>query len=105
MNFFSPGTKNSAHAESVYQSLAKSHGAIETDRRTFALSWSHNGMKMTCKVGEPLPSYYQAGNEPVLFILDCGNLYKIFTPCRGFLGGEAVLAGKGYDTHAEYFTV
>lgn len=63
-----------------------------------------NGMNMHCEVGKPLPAYYRTGQEPVLAIFDCGNLYKICTPNRGGLKGEPVLAGKNDYSSAVYFS-
>ncbi len=103
MQFFVPAAESPEQAERVYDAIAKFNGASVTNKRIFALSWRHNGKDMSCKVGEPLPSYYQTGAEPVLAILDCGALYKVCTPSRGGLGGEAVLAGKNHDSHATYF--
>jgi len=63
-------------------------------KRIKKLSWKHNGMKMACEVGGPLPGYFETGNEPVLEIVDCGDHYAIYTESRGGSYGPAVRAGK-----------
>jgi hypothetical protein len=103
VQFFIPAAEGAEQAERVYRAIAEFNGAPVSDERIAALSWRHNGEAMSCSVGEPLPSYYRTGSEPVLAILDCGNLYKVCTQNRGGLRGEAVLAGKSYDSHATYF--
>jgi hypothetical protein len=103
MQFFVPAAEGPEQAERVYRAIVEFNGATVGDQRICSLSWQHKGQAMSCSVGEPLPSYYRTGSEPVLAILDCGNLYKICTPNRGGLRGEAVLAGKDYDSHATYF--
>jgi hypothetical protein len=100
---FIPAAEGSEQAERVYRAIAVFNGAPVSDERIWRLSWRHNGQAMSCTVGEPLPPYYRTGSEPVLAILDCGNLYKVCTPNRGGLRGEAVLAGKSHDSHVTYF--
>lgn len=41
--------------------------------RVKKLHWFHNGMKMVCEVGGPLPAYFETRPEPVLAIIDCGD--------------------------------
>ena len=106
MKFFIPVAKDDAEAESVYSSIAEfMHVPVpeEHDQRIWKLSWKHNGMDMECEVGKPLPSYYRTGEEPVLAILDAGNVYKVCTPNRGAVRGEAVLAGMDFDSHPIFF--
>jgi hypothetical protein len=103
VQFFIPAAGDSEQAERVYRAIAEFNGAAVGNKRIAALSWQHNGEVMSCSVGEPLPSYYHTGSEPVLAILDCGNLYKVCTQSRGALRGEAVLASKSYDSRATYF--
>lgn len=103
MKFFVPGAESEEQAESVYQAIAKFVHAPNSSHRIHKLKWWHNGKEMYCEVGSPLPSYYRTGQEPVLAIFDCGHVYKICTPSRGGLGGEPVLAGKDWQSHATYF--
>ena len=65
------------------------------------LSWKHNGMKMHCEVGLPLPRYFETGSEPVLDIIDVGDHYAIHTESRGGSYGPAVRAGKDRWSKAE----
>jgi hypothetical protein len=67
------------------------------------LSWKHNGMRMKCEVGGPLPAYFETGSEPVLEIIDCGDHYAIKTPSRGGSGGSLVRAGRDRNTHVTYY--
>lgn len=104
MQFFVPAAQDDAQAEQVYKAIAQFIAAPITEERIWKLRWQHNGMDMLCEVGQPLPAYYQTGLEPVLAIFDCGNLYKICTPNRGGLRGDAVLAGKNFNSSATYFS-
>lgn len=103
MKFFVPHASDDDQAERVYDSIAKFNGARNSARRISALAWIHNGEAMTCEVGKPPPPYYRCGEEPVLAIFDCGKLYKICTPNRGGVRGEAILAGKDARSQATYF--
>lgn len=103
MKFFIPHAADEAQAESVYDSIAKFNGAENSARRIRSLAWVHNGEAMTCEVGKPPPAYYRCGQEPVLAIFDCVTLYKICTPNRGGVRGEAILAGKGDRSHPTCF--
>ena len=103
MNFFIPLAEDSKQAEQVYQAIAKFNSASVSEKRIFSLTWRHGGKTMSCKVGEPLPPHYRTGKQLVLAILDCGNHYKICTENRGGLRGDAIFAGKNYDSHATYF--
>lgn len=58
---------------------------------------------MSCRVGQPLPPYYQTGGELVVAIFDCGDLYKACTDSRGVATGDGVFIGKRSTTHVEYF--
>jgi hypothetical protein len=100
MKFFLPAAADEAQAERVYQALAEQYQAIVTNKRIYQLQWRHSRQDMSCTVDEKLPAYYKTGDEPVIVILDCGNLFKICTPSRGVLRGEPVLAGK---TEGNYF--
>ncbi len=104
MQFFVPAAQNDTQAEQVYGAIAQFVTAPITEKRIWKLRWQHNGMNMQCEVGQPLPTYYQTRLEPVLAIFDCGNLYKICTPNRGGIRGEAVLAGKNLNSSATYFS-
>jgi hypothetical protein len=103
VQFFIPEAADSEQAERVYRAIAEFNGAAVGNKRIVALSWRHNGEAMSCSVGEPLPSYYRTGSEPVLAILDSGNLYKVCTQNRGGFRGEAVLASKSHDARVTYF--
>lgn len=103
MKFFVPLAENDAQAESVYRSIAKFVSASVSNLRIYKLAWEHKGQAMQCEVGKPLPSYYETGQEPVLAIFDCGNVYKICTPSRGGLRGGPVLAGKDWRSQAIHF--
>jgi hypothetical protein len=59
-----------------------------------ALSWGHNGMKMQCEVGGPLPAYFETGPEPVLEIIDCGDCFEVYTESRTRGSKGPVLAGR-----------
>lgn len=71
--------------------------------RIKTLSWRHNGRKMQCEVGLPLPRYYETGTEPVLEIIDCEDHYAIRTESRGGAFGPLVRAGNDRHTLATYF--
>jgi hypothetical protein len=103
MKFFIPAAENADQAERVYAAVAKFNGAPVSARRICALDWRHNGNRMSCEVGSEAPSYYGTGNELVVAILDCGNLYKVCTANRGVLRGEAILVGKGDESFPTYF--
>lgn len=103
MKFFIPAANDQIEAEQIYQAIAKFNSAPITPKRIYALAWEHNGQRMSCRVGEPLHSYFGTGREPVLAILDCGSVYQICTPNRGGLRGEPVLAGNRFGTDATYF--
>lgn len=103
MKFFIPHAKDEKEAESVFEGIAKFIQAPVTKERIRKLKWKHEGKDFECEVGEAMPSYYQTGEEPVLAIFDCSNHYKICTPNRGGLRGEPIMAGKSYDSQAEFF--
>lgn len=106
MHFFVPAAENDAQAEQAYASFAKFVNVsipIDRGRRIAALDWEHNGQQMSCKVGEPMPPYYQTGQEPVLAIFDGGTCFKICTPSRGGIRGEPILAGYSLAS-AKYFS-
>lgn len=42
-----------------------------------ALAWPHNSRDLAGAVGDPMPRYYEVGNEPILAIFDCGDHFKI----------------------------
>lgn len=104
MRFFVPAATDDIQAEQVYEAIAQFVTAPVNADRIWKLWWKHNGMNMQCEVGQPLPTYYQTGKEPVLAIFDCSTLYKICTPNRGGLRGEPVLAGKNENSLATYFS-
>ena len=103
MKFFIPAAKNAQQAEEVYAAIAKFNNAPISDRRICALAWRHNGMSMSCEVGGEAPTYYRTSGEPVVAILDCGNLYKVCTTNRGVVRGEAIFVGKNSDSFCTYF--
>lgn len=103
MKFFVPATENEAQAQRVYRSIAEFNSAPVNSKRIASLRWQHNGQVMSCDVGGPLPPYFKTGEEPVLAILDCDAVYKICTPSRGGVRGEAVLAGKAAAELVSYF--
>ena len=76
---------------------------IQGSNRIKSLSWKHNGMKMHCEVGQPLPPYFETGSEAVLEIVDLGDHYAIKTPSRGGSGGPLVRAGKDRNSKVGYF--
>ncbi len=107
MYFFVPNTSDAEEAEFTYSAITEFNYARMPDKkseRIFKLRWTHNRMDMNCEVGKPLPSYYGTGKELVMAILDAGHLYKICTPSRGVFLGDAVFAGKNYDTYVTYFS-
>lgn len=103
MKFFIPEAKDAQQAEEVYAAVAKFNNASIPDRRICALAWQHNGLSMSCKVGGEAPTYYGTVGEPVVAILDCGNLYKVCTTNRGVVRGEAIVAGKNSGSFPTYF--
>lgn len=104
MKSFIPAAKDDAQAEEVYAAICKFNNAPLDGPRIAALHWTHNGKPMSAAVGKELPAYYQTGGEPVVAILDCGQLYKVCTENRGVIRGEAVLCGKEIGTTAIPFT-
>lgn len=94
MRFFIPHAEDEAQAKRVYDAVVEFNHAPSQERRIAALAWEHNGMKFSCEVGGEAPSYYQTGTEPVVAILDCGQLFKVCTQNRGVLRGEAIFVGR-----------
>lgn len=103
MKFFVPAAESPSQAESVYKATAAHVSAPLQARRIHALEWRHQEEEMSCRVGGPLPPYYQTGVEPVVAIFDCGGLYKACTNSRGVATGDGVYIGKHSTTHVEYF--
>lgn len=106
MEFFVPHASDAAEAESVYAAFAKFVGAgVPADKtaRIQALSWHHNARDFSSEVGKPMPPYYGLGNEPILAIFDCGDHFKICTPSRGGIRGDAVMVGRR-SSRATYFS-
>ena len=103
MKFFVPAAKDDEQANRVYEAISKFVNGNVSKKRVWKLKWEHKNMDMEAEIGEPLPSYYQTGQEPVLAIVDCGSFYSVCTPNRGGVRGEPVRAGKGYGTHATFF--
>ncbi len=91
--FFVPHAKSAEEAEEVRAGVIKfveSNGFSVNDRKILRLSYTHNGRDCVAEVGVPqIP-----GGEPVLVILDAGDLYLVCTPNRGVLGGLPILVGK-----------
>jgi hypothetical protein len=105
MQFFVPHASDADEAESVYDAFAKFVGAAvpaKKSARIRALSWQHNGRDFAGAVGDPMPRYYELGNEPILAIFDCGDHFKICTPSRGGARGDPIMAGM-QGSHATYF--
>ena len=92
MNFWIPAAENDEQAEQVYNAICKHVSGIvlPIESRIRKLFWEHNGKNMECEVGQPLDSYYGTGNEPVVAIIDCTNLYKVCTPSRGVIRGDGI---------------
>jgi len=104
--FFVPSMGHGEQAEQAYRELVRANKAITTiGERISGLDWRHNGMKMSCDVGSLLPEYYQTGQEPVLAILDCGDLFVVCTQCRGGDRGFPVYVGKTDCSQIRYFSV
>ncbi|MBW8000391.1 MAG: hypothetical protein FVQ80_00005 [Planctomycetes bacterium] len=103
MKFFVPMAESEKEAGEAYQGFAKFVNAPISDKKIWKLRWRHDKENMECEVGKSIPANCQTGNEPVLAIFDCGNLYKICTPNRGGIRGEPILAGKNHDSFATYF--
>lgn len=103
MKFFIPHASSPEESERVYEGIARFNDAPIGNSRISGLTWLHEGQKMSCSVGGPLPDHYGTGAEPVLAIYDCGTLYKLCTPSRGGLRGESVFAGKNSNSHATHF--
>ena len=101
MKVFVPQATDAAEAERVFEAIEKFNYAPRQVRRIAALAWEHNGKKYSCEVGAEAPTYYGTGAEPVVAILDCGQLYKVCTTSRGVLRGEAIFVGKAgaYPTY------
>jgi len=97
MKFFIPAAKDAKEAEEVYEAVAKFNNAPVSVRRICALAWKHNGMLMSCEVGGEAPSCYGTHDEPVVAILDCGNLYKVCTTNRGLSVVKPFLLAKATD--------
>jgi hypothetical protein len=94
MKFFLPHG-DSENTEPTYAAIAKFVGVnapVNFVDRICALSWIHNGKQMSCTVGEPMPSYYQTGDEPVLAIFKGAGVFIICTPSRGGVRGDPILA-------------
>jgi hypothetical protein len=105
MQFFVPHASDTDEAESVYDAFAKFVGAAvpaEKSARIQALSWQHNGRDFASAVGDPMPRYYELGNEPILAIFDCGDHFKICTPSRGGVRSDPIMASM-QGSHATYF--
>ena len=103
MKFFIPLTDDDVQAERVFGAIAEFNGATVPSKRIYSLTWTHNGETYSGAVGIPAPGYYGTGNEPILAILDCGNLYKICTESRGGARGDAILVGKQTVVQRENF--
>ena len=103
MKFFVPAARDDAEAENVFEAIEKFNHAPRQVKRIAALAWQHNGEKYSCEVGAEAPTYYGTGAEPVVAILDCGQLFKVCTANRGVIRGEAILVGKSgaYPTYFE----
>ena len=103
MKFFVPVATDDANAETLYSVMVEFNNAPTQERRVFALTWTHQGEDMSCQVGDPAPRYYGTQEEPVLAILNCGALFKVCTPGRGGVRGEAIFVGRHIVKTVEYF--
>lgn len=103
MKFFVPFAKDDAEADRVYGAIAAFVSAPIDDQRVARLEWTHKGQRMSGEIGKPLPPYYGTGDEPVLALFDCGNVYKICTANRGGLRGDPVLASRESVSQVVYF--
>ena len=75
---------------------------VTTEREVLELKWTHNGMKMACKVGGRLPKYFGTEDEPVLSIIEDNIGFVIRTRSRGGDGGPPVYAGKPDKISVKY---
>ena len=103
MIFFVPIAKNLKEAENVYISIAENNKTDISDRRVWKLKWKHNEMDMACKIGKPMPEYFQTRDEPVLAIYEMKGYFVMCTPSRGVLNSDPIIAGNGFSTNATYF--
>ena len=103
MQFFVPFAEDPEQSERVYRAIAAFVGATISTRRIYKLLWNHHGKQMLAEVGHPLDPYFQTGEEQVLAIFDCLNLYQVCTASRGSVRGAPILAGKHACTALEYF--
>lgn len=104
MKFFIPAANDHTRAEDVYQKIAQFAQAPITQKRIWKLSWVENGVNMESEVGRPLPFPYLTGQELVLAIFDCENLYKICTLTHGAVKGTPVLVVKNSQCSVVYFS-
>jgi hypothetical protein len=102
MKFFVPAARDDAEAESVLKAIEEFNHAPRQIKRIDALAWQHNGEKYSCEVGGEAPTYYGTETDPVVAILECGELFKVCTINRGVVRGEAILVGKS-GAHPTYF--
>lgn len=105
MRFFVPAAKDDAHGRDVLASVREFTSAGPNAKPLWKLSWQHNSQQMHAEVGQPLPSYYGTGKEPVVCIPDCGAVLMICTPNRGVIRGQPVPAGAGVATVSTMFDV
>lgn len=101
--FFIPAADTSEQAEEVLTAIKKF--ATENlsreigSRRVYRLSYNHNGQTVDAVVGEADP----LSGEPVIAILDAGDMYLVTTANRGVARGEPILVGKGSVLYVEDF--
>ena len=103
MKFFVPSACDENNAEMIYSAIAEFNSAPALVMRIFKLKWRHGEEEMSGEVGKAAPPYYGTRDEPILAILDCGNLFKVCTPSRGGVTGEAILVGKNLNSRVSYF--
>ena len=103
MKFFVPSATSPEESEIVFEAVRTHVSAPIQNRRIYSLSWKHAGQSMNTKIGEYLPPYYQTGFEPVVVILDCGDLYKACTESRGVASGDGVFIRRSSVQTVTYF--
>ncbi|MET1410684.1 hypothetical protein ABVF61_00350 [Roseibium sp. HPY-6] len=104
MKFFVPDTEDTEEAEKIYEIARKNLGVpLRTGRRIYGLAWTHKDERISSRVGEPLPEYFDTGDAPVYAIFEAVNHYKICTWRRGIWSGSPVLADKDINTSVILF--
>ena len=101
--FFVPHAESAEQAEKVWKAtkkfLEQDGGYRVTERRLYAVNYSHNGRKYRDVVG----GLSQLAGEEVLVILEDSNVFLICTKNRGVLRGGPVMAGRHWDAQETEF--